>query len=231
VNTEHGVLPVPAPATALLLTGMPVYSRGPAVELATPTGAAVAVTLAERFGSLPAMRLARTGYGAGSHDFPGQANVLRVMLGEPAAAEEALEVTVIEAHIDDLNPQVLAYAAERLAEAGALDVSLQPIVMKKGRPGNLLRVVARWEDRETLARMVFAETSTLGLRMYAAERRVQARRFEEVETRFGKVRMKIGSEGSYAPEYEDCRRLALEAGAALKEVIAEANYSYQKQSK
>ncbi len=231
VDTEHGVLPVPAPATALLLTGAPVYSRGPAVELATPTGAAVAVTLAERFGALPPMSLARTGYGAGSHDFPGQPNVLRVMLGETAAAEEALEVTVIEAHIDDLNPQVLAYAAERLAEAGALDVSLQPMVMKKGRPGNLLRVVARWEDRETLARMIFAETSTLGLRMYAAERRVQARRFEEVETKYGKVRMKIGGEGSYAPEYEDCRRLALETGAALKDVIAEANYRYQKQSK
>jgi uncharacterized protein (TIGR00299 family) protein len=208
VNTEHGVLPVPAPATARLLTGVPVYSRGPAVELATPTGAAVVVTLAERFGTLPPMSLTRTGYGAGSHDFPGQANVLRVMLGEPAAAEEALEVTVIEAHIDDLNPQVLAYAAERLAEA-----------------------VARHEDRETLAQMVFAETSTLGLRMYAAERRVQARRFEEVETKYGKVRMKIASEGSYAPEYEDCRRLALETGAALKEVIAEANYTYQKQSK
>jgi hypothetical protein len=231
VNTEHGVLPVPAPATARLLTGAPVYSRGPAVELATPTGAAVAVTLAERFGTLPPMSLTRTGYGAGSHDFPGHANVLRVMLGEPTTAEEALEVTVIEAHIDDLNPQVMAYAAERLAEAGALDVSLQPILMKKGRPGNLLRVVARREDRERLAQIIFAETSTLGLRMYAAERRVQARRFEEVETKYGKVRMKIASEGSYAPEYEDCRRLALETGATLKEVIAEANYTYQKQSK
>ena len=231
VSTEHGVLPVPAPATARLLTGVPVYSRGPAVEMATPTGAAVAVTLAQSFGMLPPMSLTRTGYGAGSHDFPGQANVLRVMLGEPANAEEALEVMVIEAHIDDLNPQVLAYAAERLVEGGALDVSLAAIVMKKGRPGNLLRVVARREDGETLAKIIFAETSTLGLRMYAAERRVLARRFEEVETKYGKVRMKIASEGSYAPEYEDCRRLALETGAALKEVIAEANYTYQKQSK
>jgi hypothetical protein len=231
VNTEHGLLPVPAPATALLLTGKPVYSRGPAVELATPTGAAVAVTLAERFGMLPPMNLTRTGYGAGSHDFPGQANVLRVLLGEPATAGEAPHVTVIEAHIDDLNPQVLAYAAERLMEAGALDVSLQAIVMKKGRPGNLLRVVARHEDREALAQMIFAETSALGLRMYAAERRVQARRFEEVETKYGTVRMKIASGGSYAPEYEDCRRLALETGAALKQVIAEANYTYQKRSK
>jgi pyridinium-3,5-bisthiocarboxylic acid mononucleotide nickel chelatase len=231
VNTEHGVLPVPAPATARLLAGAPVYSRGPALELATPTGAAVAVTMAESFGTMPAMNLRTTGYGAGSHDFPGHANVLRVMLGIAAEADEALEVAVIEANIDDLNPQVLAYAAERLTEAGALDVSLQPIVMKKGRPGNLLRVVAKREDREKLAQIVFAETSTLGLRMHTAERRVQARRFEEVETKFGTVRMKIASEGSYAPEYEDCRRLALAAGVALKEVIAEANYAYQKRIK
>jgi uncharacterized protein (DUF111 family) len=157
--------------------------------------------------------------------------VLRVVLGEPASASEALEVSVIEAHIDDLNPQVTAYAAERLVEAGALDVSLQPLIMKKARPGNLLRVIARPEDRERLAGIVFAETSTLGLRIYTAERRVQARRIEEVETRYGKVRIKIGSEGSYAPEYEDCRRLAIDAGVPLKEVIAEANYVYQKQSK
>jgi len=228
VNTEHGLLPVPAPATARLLTGMPIYSSGPAVELATPTGAAIAVTLAERFGAMPAMTVNQTGYGAGGHDFPGQANVLRVMLGTPLAAEEALEVTVMEANLDDLNPQVMAYAAERLMEAGALDVSMQPIIMKKGRPGNLLRVVARREDREALAAIIFAETSTLGLRMHTAERRIQARRFEEVETRFGKVHIKIGSDGSYAPEYEDCRRLALESGAALKDVIAEANYIYQK---
>jgi uncharacterized protein (TIGR00299 family) protein len=231
VNTEHGLLPVPAPATARLLEGKPVYARGPAVELATPTGAAVAVTLAESFGTLPPMKLTGTGYGAGSHNFPGQPNVLRVVLGEPASASEALEVSVIEAHIDDLNPQVTAYAAERLVEAGALDVSLQPLIMKKARPGNLLRVIARPEDRERLAGIVFAETSTLGLRIYTAERRVQARRIEEVETRYGKVRIKIGSEGSYAPEYEDCRRLAIDAGVPLKEVIAEANYVYQKQSK
>jgi len=226
VNAAHGVLPVPAPATALLLKGAPVYSRGPAVELTTPTGAAVAATLSQRFGPMPPMRIARTGFGAGTRDFPEQANVLRVILGERTGADEALTVSVIEANIDDLNPQVLAYATERLMEFGALDVTLESIVMKKGRPGNLLRVIAKPEDREALAQIVFAETSTIGLRIYAAERRVQSRSWTEVETQYGRVRVKVSSEGSYAPEYEDCRKLARESGVALKTVIAEANYAY-----
>jgi uncharacterized protein (TIGR00299 family) protein len=133
VNTEHGVLPVPAPATAALLEGKPVYSRGPALELATPTGAAIAATLAESFGVLPPIKILRSGYGAGSHDFPGQANVLRVIVGEPTGAEEAAAVTVIEANIDDLSPEILAYAVERLLAAGALDATLQPVQMKKCR--------------------------------------------------------------------------------------------------
>jgi uncharacterized protein (TIGR00299 family) protein len=229
VKTEHGILPVPAPATARLLTGVPVYARGPELELATPTGAAVAVTLAARFGVMPSMTISRTGFGAGGYDFPEHANVLRVILGEATGAAEALSVAVIEANIDDLNPQVLAYAMERLLAAGALDVSLQPIVMKKGRPGNLLRVVAQPLDREALAQIVFAETSTLGMRLYTAERRVQSRSFVEVETAHGTVRMKVAGDGSYAPEYEDCRKLAQSSGAALKQIIAEANYAYVKQ--
>lgn len=231
VQTEHGVLPVPAPATARLLQNAPVYSRGPAIELTTPTGAAVAATLAARFGILPPMKIARAGYGAGGHDFPEHANVLRVLLGEPTGAAEALAVSVIEANIDDLNPQVLAYATERLLEAGALDVTVQPVLMKKGRPGNLLRVIAEPEHRETLAQLIFAETSTLGLRIYSAERRVQARTSTEVSTPYGTVRIKVGSEGSYAPEYEDCRKLALDSGVALKRVIAEANAAYLNRSK
>jgi len=231
VNAEHGVLPVPAPATALLLTGAPVYSRGPAVELTTPTGAAVAAALSQRFGPLPPMRIARTGFGAGTRDFPEHANVLRVILGEPTGADESLTVSVIEANIDDLNPQVLAYAMEKLLEFGALDVSAQPVVMKKGRPGHLLRVIARPEDREGLAQIVFSETSTFGLRMYAAERRVQARSWKEVVTQYGKVRVKVSSEGYYAPEYEDCRKLAKASGVALKHIIAEANFAYLNQLK
>ena len=231
VGTEHGLLPIPAPATARLLIDVPIYVQGPNKELTTPTGAAVAVTLSSRFGVPPPMKIKQMGYGAGDYDFPMQANVLRVILGEPTGAQEALAVSVIEANIDDLNPQVLAYATERLLESGALDVTLQPLLMKKGRSGNLLRVIARPEDREALSQVVFAETSTLGLRTYQAERRVQARTWTEVETPFGKVRMKISSEGYYAPEYEDCRKLAIASGVALKHVIAEANYAYLSRSK
>lgn len=231
VQTEHGVLPVPAPATARLLQNAPVYSRGPAIELTTPTGAAAAAALASEFGVLPPMKITRTGYGAGCRDFTEHANVLRVILGEPTGAQEALEVSVIEANIDDLNPQVLAYAAERLLEAGALDVALQPLVMKKGRPGNLLRVIARPEDREMLAQLIFAETSTLGLRMYSAERRVQARSSAEVATPYGTVRVKVSSEGSYAPEYEDCRKLAIASGVPLREILAAATHAYLAQKR
>jgi uncharacterized protein (TIGR00299 family) protein len=230
-STAHGVLPVPAPATAELLRGKPIYSEGPAVELTTPTGAALAVTLARAFGALPPVKIAAAGYGAGGYDFPDRANVLRVILGEETGAAEATTITVLEANIDDLSPQILAYAMDRLLEKGALDVTLQPIEMKKGRPGTLLRVLARPEDRETMVQTIFAETSTLGLRTYTAERRVQARRWVDVETRYGKVRMKVSGEGAYAPEYEDCRRIAQEAGVALKNVVAEANFAYMKNSR
>jgi uncharacterized protein (TIGR00299 family) protein len=228
VKTEHGVLPVPAPATAELLAGKPIYSRGPSVELTTPTGAAIAVTLATEFGALPPMRLAASGYGAGDRDFPEHANVLRVLIGETTGAEEATTVTVLEANIDDSSPQVLGYAMERLLEAGALDVTLESVLMKKSRQGTLIRVIAKPEDRETLAQMIFAETSTLGLRTYSAERRVQARRIAEVETPHGKVRIKVAGDGSFAPEYEDCRKLAREAGVPLKQILAEANLAYLK---
>jgi len=231
VNTEHGALPVPAPATAELLRGRPVYSRGPEVELATPTGAAIASALSARFGPLPPMRIQATGYGAGDKDFAAHANVLRVMLGEPTGALEAETVAVIEANIDDSTPQVLGYAMERLMEAGALDVTLEPVFMKKNRPGMLLRAIARPEQREALAAIVFAETSTLGLRLYAAERRVKARETLEVETAHGRVRVKVSEDGAFAPEYEDCRRLAREAGVPLRKVLAEAGQAYLKNSR
>ena len=231
VNTEHGLLPVPAPATSALVRDKPVYARGPAVELTTPTGAAVVTTLAQHFGAMPPMRIAASGYGAGSRDFPDQPNVLRVLLGEGTGAEEATTITVIEANIDDLSPQILGYAMERLLDSGALDASMQPIEMKKGRPGTLLRVLARPEDRDRLAAIIFAETSTLGLRMYSAERRVQSRRWVDVATPHGSVRIKVSGEGAYAPEYEDCRRLAIETGTPLKQIIAEANFAYLKNSR
>lgn len=230
-STEHGLLPVPAPATAALLEGKPVYSRGPELELTTPTGAALAVTLAERFGAMPAMTIGRSGYGAGSYDAPGHANLLRALIGKPTGAPEADTVAVIEANIDDLSPEIVGYALERLMDAGALDATVQPVQMKKGRPGMLLRVIARPETRDDLARVIFAETSTFGLRMYAAERRVQARRWVDVETPHGKVRMKVSGEGWHAPEYEDCRKLALATGVPLKEIAAEAVRAYLNQTR
>ena len=231
VKTEHGLLPVPAPATAVLVNGKPVYARGPAMELTTPTGAAVVTTLAKDFGAMPPMRIVGSGYGAGTCDFPDQPNVLRALLGEESGAEEATMITVIEANIDDLSPQILGYAMERLLDSGALDVTLQAVEMKKSRPGTLLRVLAKPEDRDRMAQIIFAETSTLGLRMYSAERRVQSRRWVDVNTMHGSVRMKVSGEGAYAPEYEDCRRLALETGAPLKQIIAEANFEYLKNSR
>lgn len=228
VETEHGTLPVPAPATAALLRGKPVYAHGPAVELTTPTGAAVATVLAKDFGPMPAMTIDRIGYGAGDKDFHQQANVLRILVGRASGALEATSVCVIEANIDDSSPQILGYAMERLLDAGALDVTLQPLAMKKNRPGSLLRVVAKPEHREALAAIVFAETSTIGLRFYAADRMVEERRIVEVETPYGKVRVKVTGGGNAAPEYEDCRALALASAVPLKHVLSEAAYAYQK---
>ncbi len=231
VKTEHGVLPIPAPATAELLSGKPIYARGPSVELTTPTGAAIASTLAVDFGSLPPMRITSTGYGAGSKDFPEHANVLRVLIGESSGAEEATTVTVLEANIDDASPQVLGYAMDRLLEAGALDVTLESVLMKKNRPGSLLRVIGKPEDREVFANLIFAETTTLGLRIYSAERRVKSRHLTEVETPHGKVRIKVSEDGSFAPEYEDCRKLARASGVPLKAILTEANLAYLKNTR
>jgi len=231
VETEHGTLPVPAPATSALLAGRPIYSAGPQTELTTPTGAALLATLAISFGPLPAMKLKAQGMGAGDKDFPGQANVLRVLIGERSQAAEATSVSVIEANIDDSTPQVLAYAMERLLAAGALDVTLTPIYMKKNRPATMLSVISTPELTEQLAAVLFAETSTLGLRITQAERRVLSRQIAEVETSFGKVRIKYNEQGAFAPEYEDCRSAAAAHGVPLRTVVAEANQLFASQRK
>ncbi len=228
VKTEHGVLPVPAPATANLLAGKPIYARGPAMELTTPTGAAIVTALSSAFGPVPPMRISSIGHGAGDRDFKESPNVLRVLIGERTGAPESTLVSVIEANIDDSSPQVLGYALERLMQAGALDASLSPLQMKKNRPGSLLRVIARPQDQEALASLVFAETSTLGLRIYAAERRIEERRIVEVETPFGKIRVKVSGHGSFAPEYDDCRAIAASTGKPLPEILAAAQAAYLK---
>ena len=228
VNTEHGLLPVPAPATAVLLIGTPIYSKGPAMELTTPTGAALASTLSSSFGPMPAMQILQIGYGAGDRDFKDHANVLRVLIGETTTIAEAMRVSVIEANIDDSSPQLLGYALERLLNSGALDASFSPLQMKKNRPGSLLKVIAKPEDQERLASIIFAETSTLGLRVYSAERRVETRQIISVETTFGPIRIKVSGHGSFAPEYDDCREIALRTGTPLPQVLAAAQQAYLK---
>jgi pyridinium-3,5-bisthiocarboxylic acid mononucleotide nickel chelatase len=228
VNTEHGVLPVPAPATADLLRGAPIYSRGPAFELTTPTGAALLTTLAANIGPMPPMRITATGFGAGEKDFKENANVLRVLVGALTGASESATVSIIEANIDDSTPEIIGYATERLLSAGALDVTVTPVQMKKNRPGITLTVIARPGEQESLADILFTETSTLGLRIYTAERRVQARETVEVDTPHGRVRIKVANGGGFAPEFEDCRRLAAERGIPLKDVVADAGFAYLK---
>jgi len=227
VEADHGVMPVPTPATALLLRDKPVYARGPETELTTPTGAAIAAALGVGFGPAPAMRIARMGFGAGTKDFAGQANMLRVLVGELTGAGEATRIRVLEANVDDSTPEVLGYAMDRLLAEGALDVTLQPVYMKKQRPGTLVQVLARPEDQERLAAVLLRETSTLGLRISEAERRVAVREWVEVETRYGKVRMKV-SEAGAAPEFEDCRKLAETTGEPLKEILAAATAAFRK---
>jgi uncharacterized protein (TIGR00299 family) protein len=221
VTAEHGVMPVPAPATAMLLEGMPVYARGPATELTTPTGAAILAALATSYGPMPAARVLKSGYGAGDKDFPEHANVLRAIIAERTRASESTTVTVIEANIDDSTGEVLGYAMERLMDAGALDASYTPLQMKKNRPASLLRVISRPEDQERLTEIIFAETSTVGLRMYTADRRVRSRESVEVDLGYGKVRVKITESGA-SPEYEDCRALAVSTGKSLKQVLTDA---------
>lgn len=221
VNTEHGVLPVPAPATAELLKDKPVYASGPEVELTTPTGAALVSTLATDFGPVPPMRLLAQGFGAGDKDFPMQANVLRVLVGDRTQAAEATTVHIIEANIDDCTPQVLGFAMERLLQAGALDVTLTPVFMKKQRAATQMSIIAPPELTESLAQILFAETTTLGLRIIEAQRRVLERQFDEVLTTYGRVRVKRNSGGAFAPEYDDCRALAVEHGVPLRSVIAD----------
>lgn len=228
VETEHGTLPVPAPATAELLKSKPIYSKGPAMELTTPTGAAIVATLGTHFGAMPALSIQSTGFGAGTADFKVQANVLRAVIGQRGSAKEATTVDILEANIDDANPQILGYTMDRLFAAGALDVTLQPIQMKKNRPGTLLSVIAKPEDTDALAAIILSETTTIGLRITTAERLVAARRFLNVETPWGDVRMKITAQGA-TPEYDDCRALAEAKGVPLKDVLAQAQYAYLKE--
>jgi uncharacterized protein (TIGR00299 family) protein len=229
VQCAHGRLPVPAPAVLEILKGVPVYSSGIEKELTTPTGAAIVKTLATRFGTVPACKIEATGYGAGTRELPSQPNVLRITIGESLELARGVApevISVLEANLDDLNPQVFGYVMDRLFDAGALDVFGTPVQMKKGRPGMLLTALSRTEDAQKLANIIFAETTTLGVRMREQRREVLMRRSVSVKTSWGDVRMKVanlnGKVMNYAPEYDDCRRIASERGVPLKTVMQEA---------
>ena len=234
----HGTLPVPAPATARLLMGKPTYSNGVQKELVTPTGAAIVSTLCEKFGPQPAMRISAIGYGAGTIDLESQPNVLRIMVGE--VSEKSIEghggtIRVLEANLDDMNPQIFGYLLEKALGAGALDVFGTPVQMKKSRPGTLITILCKPEDEGRFQQMLFAETTTLGVRSHLVERHALPRELVRVETPFGEVRMKISRSADRiqhaAPEFDDCRKLAEEKNVPLQEVMEQAMRSFEVQFK
>src|SRR5882757_6805795 len=231
----HGILPVPAPATAKLLQGKPTYSNGVQRELVTPTGAAIVATLCTSFGPQPPMSVAAIGYGAGTADLEGQPNVVRIMIGE--ATEKTVagfdeEISVIEANFDDMNPQIYGYFQEKALTAGALDVYTTPVQMKKNRPGILLTLLCRPHDTSTLMDLIFTETTTFGARTYRAQRRTLPRESVSVHTQFGDVRVKISRVNGHirhaAPEFEDCKKLAEEKHVPLHQVMDEAKRNFDK---
>ena len=243
VKCAHGTFPVPAPATLELLKGAPVYSSGIQAELVTPTGAAIVKNLVKRFIVFPPMQIQKIGYGAGTRNMAGHANVVRITIGElePSAGASASRVstdkdvstetlTVLEANLDDLNPQVFGYVMDRLLAEGALDVFGMPLQMKKNRPGMLLTVLCQPPQAAQLTQLIFSETTTLGVRQRQESRQVLSRRWVSVPTSWGEVRIKVasmnGTVTNYAPEYEDCRRIATEHKIPIKEVMQTALQAY-----
>jgi uncharacterized protein (TIGR00299 family) protein len=226
VRTEHGSLPVPAPATAELLQGWPVFSDGEEGEKTTPTGAALLTHLCRPADPLPPVRLLRTGYGAGEREFASRPNCLQILLGERGEEVEEEEAVVLETNLDDLNPQIFGHLTGLLLKAGAMDAFVTPVVMKKGRPGHLLTVLAAPGEVEKVGRILFRETGTLGYRFRRVGRRKLRREVHEVPTEGGRVRVKTASlDGEVvrsAPEYEDCLRIARASGRPVKAVMDEA---------
>ena len=235
VTCAHGVMPVPAPATAHLLSGYPIAQSNEVGELTTPTGAALLTTLADEFGPLPEMTVTAVGYGAGTRQGRTLPNLLRLFVGQAASPDSAEHdtVTILETQLDDAAGQVLAHACERLLQAGALDAYITPIIMKKGRPGHLLTALCRPRDADMLEALVFAETSTFGLRRGEVRRAKLARRHAIVNTRFGRIRVKLGQRGGQIvrawPEYDDCAAAARKAGVSLQEVQHEALQAWSQQ--
>ncbi len=225
VRCAHGRYPVPVPGVLALCKDIPLEQTEIRAELVTPTGAAIITTLASAWGAAPPFRLERVGYGAGRRQLEEIPNVLRVRIGHTAEAFRQERAVLVEANIDDMNPEVYGYLSERLLEQGVRDVFLTPVQMKKGRPGTLLSVLAGEEQAEAVMGLLLAETTTLGVRFHTVERRVLERSSVSVETVFGSVRVKVGHLGAkrrHAPEYEDCARLARQHQVPLLEVYEAA---------
>jgi uncharacterized protein (TIGR00299 family) protein len=226
IQAAHGRMPVPAPGTAALLSGVPAYGSEVPVELTTPTGAAILSTLATAFGPMPAMTVNRVAYGAGQHDLREQPNLLRLIIGEQAGDLDRDQITILEATIDDMNPQFFEPLLDRLFDAGALDVFLVPITMKKSRPGTMLTVLAEPAAADRCASVILTHSTTFGVRAHTATRWKLPRDIITVTTPYGSVRVKRGFSGDritiLAPEYEDCRRVAQAAGVPIQVVYDEA---------
>jgi len=224
VTCAHGTFPIPAPATAMLVQGVPIVETDIEAELVTPTGAAIVTTLAERFGPLPTMTVRTVGFGAGSRDLP-RPNVLRLFLGEETPTAAPVEIVGLETNLDDLPGEITGFLMDRLFAAGALDVFFTPIQMKKNRPGVLVRVLCAPQDETTCTEILFRETTTLGVRRTAYTRTVLPRETRTVETPYGPVRVKVSRWGEIEraePEYEDCRQLAEAQGVPLLAVYQAA---------
>ena len=226
VKCDHGTLPVPAPAVVEILRGVPCFSSGTRQELTTPTGAAVIATLANEFGSLPELKTDRVGYGAGGKNLKEMPNALRIILGELSIANELKkEIFVLETNIDDMNPEFYDVVMEKLFQAGAVDVFLTPIIMKKNRPATKLSVLTQQQNVEMLANEVLKNTTSFGIRFYPVERVMLEREFQEIETVLGKVKVKIGKRDGevchISPEYEHCKKISREQGIPIKKVYEE----------
>ncbi len=229
----HGTYPVPGPATAELLKGVPSYSKDIEGELVTPTGAAIISTLAERYGPMPMMRIEKIGYGAGTRDYPKFPNALRAIIGEleEDADRTPSTITVIEANIDDLNAQAFGYLMEKALASGALDIFFTPVQMKKNRPGVLLTLLCSPHDRERMTEIIFRETTTLGVRFRNEQREILRREFVTVETDYGQIRVKVsrtqdGRVMNVSPEFEDCRAAAEKHQVGLRDAQMAALKAY-----
>ena len=231
VTCEHGELPVPAPATARLIAGVPIYATGESGECLTPTGALLVTEFAGEYGPLPSMRIKHIGYGAGTRDLKGRPNVLRILVGDESSVSTCDKVAMIQCEIDDMSPQLFGMLMERLYEAGAVEAFYSPIQMKKNRPGTQVTVLSPLRCRELVTETLFRESTTIGVRHSEITREILKRELLSVSTRFGEVRCKVASrDGSVVnvmPEFEDCVRLAESHGVAVKAVHASAVRAYQ----